>query len=76
MTARLPLLKPKQILKALQRAVFFTHHTTGSHYILKHSVQLELRITVPYHEKDISRGILKSIIKQARLTPEQFLDLL
>jgi predicted RNA binding protein YcfA (HicA-like mRNA interferase family) len=33
---KLPALKPKDVLRALQRAGFVLHHSTGSHYILKH----------------------------------------
>ncbi len=65
MTPQFPTLKPKQVLRGLKRAGFFVHHTTGSHYILKHPDNPLLRITLPYHNKDLKRGTLKSIIKQA-----------
>ena len=73
MLKNLPALKPKKIIKALERNGFFIHHTTGSHYILKKE---KLRVTVPYHNKDLKPGTLASIIKQAGLTAEEFLDLL
>lgn len=38
MRQRLPPLKPEDIIKALQRAGFVVHHTSGSHYILKHPI--------------------------------------
>ena len=53
MSHRLPALKPREVLQALQRAGFFVHHTTGGHYVLKHSTNPSLRITVPYHNKDL-----------------------
>lgn len=35
------------------------------------------RLTVPYHERfDLPKHIVKSIIRQAGLTNQQFLDLL
>ena len=34
MTERLPALKPKEVIRALERAGFFIHHTSGSHRIL------------------------------------------
>ena len=55
MTPRLPVLKPKKVLRALQRAGFFVHHSTGSHRILKHPKEPTLRITVPFHNKDLKR---------------------
>ncbi|MGA2589149.1 MAG: type II toxin-antitoxin system HicA family toxin [Bryobacteraceae bacterium] len=33
---RLPVVKPKDVIRALERAGFFIHHSTGSHHILKH----------------------------------------
>ncbi len=76
MSKRLPAVKPKAVLRALVRAGFFVHHTSGSHYVLKHPEKPHLRVTVPYHNKDLKRGTLASIIAQAGFTPEEFLDLL
>jgi predicted RNA binding protein YcfA (HicA-like mRNA interferase family) len=73
MTGKLPALKPKQVIKALERHGFFVQRTSGSHYILKKE---KLRVTVPYHSKDLKPGTLKSIIGEAGLTVSEFLDLL
>ena len=73
---RLPVLKPKEVLKALQRAGFFIHHTTGSHYALRHPDNPEFTVTLPYHTGDLKRNVLKSILKQAGLTLEEFRKLL
>ncbi|MDT7808638.1 MAG: hypothetical protein QOJ70_2451 [Acidobacteriota bacterium] len=70
---KLPALKPKQVIKALERGGFYIHHTSGSHYILKKE---KLRVTVPYHNKDLKPRTLASIIEQTGLTVEEFLDLL
>lgn len=71
--AKIPAVKPKRVIRALEGNGFSVHHTSGSHYILKKE---RLRVTVPYHSKDLKPGTLKSIIKQAGLTVEEFLDLL
>ena len=47
---------------------------TGSHVILYHPKRKKI-IPVPLHAKDIKRGLLKSIIKQAGSTEEEFLRL-
>jgi predicted RNA binding protein YcfA (HicA-like mRNA interferase family) len=52
------------------------HHTTGSHYVLKHPDKLTLRVTVPYHNKDLKRRTLASIIEQAGMTVDEFVRLL
>ncbi|OLE55134.1 MAG: hypothetical protein AUG51_05395 [Acidobacteria bacterium 13_1_20CM_3_53_8] len=66
-------MKPKKVIKVLERNGFIVHHTTGSHYILKKE---KLRVTILYHNKDLKPGTLASIIKQAGLTVDEFLDLL
>ena len=63
-------------MRALQRAGFFVHHSTGSHHILKHPDRTELRVTVAMHNKDLKRKTLLSIIEQAGYTPEGFIKLL
>ena len=76
MNERLPSLKPQKVLQVLKRAGFFIHHTTGSHYVLKHSDKLAARVTVAYHTKDLKRHTLLSIIEQAGMTIEEFLKYL
>ena len=73
MAGKLPALKPKVVIRALERNGFIVHRVTGSHYILKKN---KLRVTVPYHGKDLKPGTLASIIEQAGLTVEEFRDLL
>jgi len=76
MSRRLPAVKPKEVLRALGRAGFFVHHTSGSHHVLKHPDKPHLRVTVPFHNKDLKRRTLASIIEQAGLTTEEFSQLL
>jgi predicted RNA binding protein YcfA (HicA-like mRNA interferase family) len=76
MSRRLPAVRPKEVLRALGRAGFYTHHTSGSHHVLKHPGKPHLRVTVPFHNKDLKRRTLASIIEQAGLTTEEFSDLL
>jgi len=73
MAGKLPVLKPKKVIKALERGGFKVHHVTGSHYIMKKGKQ---RVTVPYHGKDLPLPLLASIIQQSGLTVEEFLTLL
>jgi predicted RNA binding protein YcfA (HicA-like mRNA interferase family) len=62
--------------KVEQRAGFYIHHTKGSHYYLKHPDKPELRVTLPFHGADLKRRTLTSIIDQAGLSVEAFLELL
>ena len=76
MSSKLPVLTPKQVIRALQRGGFYIHHQTGSHARLFHSTKPEPRVTVPIHGGDLPVPILKSILKQASLTEAEFLSLL
>ena len=76
MNRNLPVIRPKQLIRMLERAGFIVNRVTGSHYILKHPAKPNLRVTVPYHNRDLKRGTLQSIVKQAGLTNEEFLNLL
>ncbi len=55
---------------------FYIHHQTGSHARLLHRTNTELRVTVPIHSRDMPKGTLRRVIKQAGLTVEEFLELL
>jgi predicted RNA binding protein YcfA (HicA-like mRNA interferase family) len=69
-------LKPREVVRALERAGFFTHETSGSHVHLKHPARAG-RITIPFHERfDLPKHIVKSIVRQAGLTNEEFFRLL
>jgi predicted RNA binding protein YcfA (HicA-like mRNA interferase family) len=72
----LPIIKPRQVINALLRGGFYLHHQTGSHARLVHKTMSNLKATVPVHSKDIPKGTLRRIIKQANLTVEEFLQLL
>lgn len=74
--ATLPVVKPKQVLKALQRAGFCTVRQTGSHIRLIHQTEAHRRVSVPLHNKDLKKGTLRSILRQAELSVEEFVKLL
>jgi predicted RNA binding protein YcfA (HicA-like mRNA interferase family) len=77
MSPRLPVLKPKEILRALQKAGFEIHHQSGSHAQLRHPAKQHLRVTVPRHDRfDLPLPVLKSILRQAEMTVEEFLSYL
>jgi len=72
---RLPVCKPVEVIRALQRAGFFLDHTTGSHRFFRHPSRTGI-VTVPFHRKDLKRATLKSILDQAGLSTEEFIRLL
>lgn len=73
---KLPRIPAGLAIRALKRARFYEHHQTGSHVQMKHIINRSLRVTVPFKKKDLSPKTLKTIIEQAKLTVEEFIDLL
>ncbi|MBI4338096.1 MAG: type II toxin-antitoxin system HicA family toxin [Chloroflexi bacterium] len=72
---RLPTASGKQTVEALLRVGFEVHRIRGSHYILKHP-KTGQRVTVPYHRRELAPKTLRSILKQAAISPERFSQLL
>lgn len=75
MTARLPTIKSRKMVRALQRAGFEIDHQTGSHVVLRRPTD-GCRLVVPMHGRDLGRGLTLRLIKSAGLTREEFLRLL
>ncbi|MBV9758812.1 MAG: type II toxin-antitoxin system HicA family toxin [Alphaproteobacteria bacterium] len=76
MTGRVPSLRPREVIRALERAGFVISRTSGSHCRLVHAGDPTRKVTVPVHNAELKRGTLRAIIAQAGLTQEQFLKLL
>ena len=60
--------KPRQIIKVLEKEGFRFIRQKGSHRLYRKG---SIRVTVPYHGKDIKPGTLKSILKQAGIAKEE-----
>ena len=70
--ARLPVLSAREVIRALTRLGFAVVRQSGSHIHLWHDEKRVL-VTVPNHP-ELAKGTLLSVLKQARLTREEFLD--
>lgn len=76
MAARLPRVTAEQTLRALRRDGWFLSRQSGSHAMLRRP-EREGRVTVPLHRgRTLKLGTIASIIEQAGLTTEEFLELL
>lgn len=71
---KLPSFKPKTLIKKFEKAGYVIDRQKGSHVILYHPKEHK-RLTIPLHVKDLPKGTLLSIVKQAGLTKEEFLKL-
>mgnify|MGYP005872705705 CR=1 FL=1 len=61
-------------MKALAKAGFTHDRTRGSHAVF-HRESPAAMVVVPIHPGDIDPGLLRAIIRQAGLEPEEFLKL-
>jgi predicted RNA binding protein YcfA (HicA-like mRNA interferase family) len=59
----------------LAKIGYFIDHQTGSHIILRQENPPHRRLTVPDH-REIAKGTLRAIIRQAGLTVNEFEKLL
>ncbi len=71
--ARLPSISGDDLLKAMRKIGYVWDHTEGSHMILLHASRG--RLSVPRH-KELGRGLLRALIRDAGLTREEFIALL
>ena len=70
----LPIISGKEAVKALAKAGFYVRRQKGSHIILRRDAPF-LQVTVPNHDT-LDRGTLRSIIRMAGLTVDEFNRLL
>jgi predicted RNA binding protein YcfA (HicA-like mRNA interferase family) len=68
---QLPLLRPAQLTRALEKMGFIvTRRSRGSH--LRYAHPDGRKTTVPMHEgKTIGRGLLRKILRDVQITPEE-----
>ena len=69
------MLKPRQVIAALQQLGFFEVRQRGSHKQFRHS---DGRVTtVPDHKgRDLSPGLLRQILDDIRVSVEDFLRII
>jgi predicted RNA binding protein YcfA (HicA-like mRNA interferase family) len=73
--SRLPVLSASELIKALSKLDYQNDHQTGSHIILRNKNYPFRRLTIPNH-KEIAKGTLRTIIREAGLTLDEFLKLI
>ena len=74
---KLPRVSGKEIIKALSKIGFKHERTKGSHAILNKQDKERGKITVPVPlHKELAKGTLKSIMRQAGINLDELLELL
>ena len=72
--SKLPSLTPGDIIRILERKGFILDRIKGSHHIYFHP-GLHRRVVIPYHKRDLPKGTLHEILKQAGLTNDEVIEL-
>jgi predicted RNA binding protein YcfA (HicA-like mRNA interferase family) len=72
---KLPAIKPRQIIRFLEQHGFILDHTSGSHYIDYHPASRR-RAVVPQHNRDLPKGTLMSLLREASFTREELIAFL
>ncbi|VXD25347.1 type II toxin-antitoxin system HicA family toxin [Planktothrix paucivesiculata] len=72
--SKLPRISGKECVKALEKVGFYLRRQQGSHLILRRNEPLT-QVVVPNHS-ELDKGTLRSIIRGAGLSVDDFLRLL
>jgi predicted RNA binding protein YcfA (HicA-like mRNA interferase family) len=72
---KLPAVKPREIIRFLERHGFVLDHVSGSHFIYYH-FESKHRAVVPQHNRDIPKGTLLSLLREAGFTREDLIGFL
>jgi predicted RNA binding protein YcfA (HicA-like mRNA interferase family) len=70
--SRLPVCSGADAVKAFAAVGYAVDHQTGSHIILRHPSGR--RLSIPNH-RELAKGTLRALIREAGLTKEQFVQL-
>ena len=70
---RLPVISGDQFVKAMRKIGYSWDYTQGSHMILLHPSGQ--RLSVPRH-RELGRGLLRALIRDAGISREEFISLL
>lgn len=72
---KLPSITSQKVIKILERKGFVLDRAKGSHHIYYHD-KSRRRVVIPYHRKDLPKGTLMEILKQAGINKEELEKLL
>ena len=73
--SNLPRISGREVVAALSKIGYLKDRQKGSHIVLRQVNYPHRRIVVPDH-KEIAKGTLRKIIKEAGLTVEEFKSLI
>jgi predicted RNA binding protein YcfA (HicA-like mRNA interferase family) len=72
---KLPVVSGSGAVKAFRKVGYEFDEQHGSHIILRHQDPPYRRLSIPNH-KELAKGTLRALIREAGLTVEEFAELL
>lgn len=71
MSQRLPAVRPRQLIRVLEKRGWTLVRSKGSHHHFRHPDSSSL-VVVPVHARDVKRGTLSGILSDAGISREEF----
>jgi len=68
--SKLSVLTPQKVINILKKAGFVLERTKGSHQIYRNP-ETKLMVVVPFHRKDLPKGTLLEILRQAGINKKE-----
>jgi predicted RNA binding protein YcfA (HicA-like mRNA interferase family) len=72
---KLPAVRPREVTRFLERNGFTLDHASGSHFIYYNDLS-KRRAVVPKHNRDLPKGTLLSLLREAGFTREELIEYL
>ena len=73
--AELPVISGREAVRAFGKAGYEMDRQRGSHIVLRQAEPPHRRLTIPDH-RELKKGTLRALIRQAGLSVEEFVSLL
>ncbi|MEK7573349.1 MAG: type II toxin-antitoxin system HicA family toxin [Patescibacteria group bacterium] len=70
----MPSFKAREIVRILQKLGYIQKRQTGSHLMMYHPKSKSI-IPVPIHTKELKKGLVRGIMKQAESSEKEFIKL-
>lgn len=71
-----PIIRAARLVPVLMRLGFRVIRQVGSHAHLQHWLDKTRKVTIPVHNKDLPKKTLLSILKQAKLSLQDLLEMM
>jgi predicted RNA binding protein YcfA (HicA-like mRNA interferase family) len=73
--SKLPAISGQDAVRTFEKIGYVVDHQTGSHIILRHSIPPHRRLAIPNH-RELAKGTLRALVRQAGLSVDDFVSLL